>query len=154
MNGERPVKTFQCTDCEQIKEVSLDVDWFGKSKGTGYARRPEPNEYGAAGKVCYDCCAKWDLAYMKREGKIALYVTERRSLQLDTQQAKRCRPIRISNWPGSLSFVIHRYRYSDHNFAGRQGRLDIWFHYDGHVWHGVNIGDSMILRCRQTQRKA
>lgn len=40
-------------------------------------------------------------------------------------------------------------RKSWHNFAGRDGRTDVWFRMDGSEWHGVNIGDSDIVRVKR-----
>ena len=154
------MKTFQCVDCGETKEIMP-----GSSRGPGYTVRPppyQPNQptdpqwpltsWGRPGKVCYDCCSKHDLAYMKREGKIVLYITERRSVDINGELQRT--PTRITNWPESLSFPVNRYHYSDHNMTGPNGRLDVWFHHDGHTWHGVNIGDNMILRCKRTQEKA
>lgn len=60
---------------------------------------------------------------------------------------------RIGTWAGTWSAAIHRSHKSWHNFAGRNGRTDVWFTGpDGGYWHGVNIGDNQIVRC--TRRKS
>lgn len=50
------------------------------------------------------------------------------------------------SWPVSFS------KTSWHNMAGRDGRTDVWFTGpDGRNWHGVNIGDNQICRCRRVK---
>ncbi len=61
---------------------------------------------------------------------------------------------RVGTWDGTYKFPITRQRFSFHNMAGREGRIDLWFNFDGSIWHGVNIGDSEIVHCRRTKRTA
>lgn len=55
----------------------------------------------------------------------------------------------VGDWCGGACKVSPwRVRLSFHNFAGRDGRRDVWFRWMGRDWHGVNVGDSQILRCK------
>ena len=58
-----------------------------------------------------------------------------------------------SDWPGINRVPIHAQRRSFHNFAGQNGRTDVWFRLDGSDWHGVNIGDNQILRVKRSKRR-
>ncbi len=57
----------------------------------------------------------------------------------------------VSDWPGVHKLPVSRVATSWHNMAGRDGRTDVWFHLDGSVWHGVNIGDNQILRVKRSK---
>lgn len=57
-----------------------------------------------------------------------------------------------SQWAGGLKLPVSNVRRSWHNMAGREGRTDCDFHFDGSRWHGVNIGDSQLLRVRRCKR--
>ena len=100
---------------------------------------PGPVGYGtdADGNiVCYACCGVLDAQHMAQAGSIILYVTESGS------------SYRISNWPGTLTFTPTQVRHGRHNICGT--RLDVWFDGpDRSRWHGVNIGDNQVLRCRR-----
>lgn len=58
----------------------------------------------------------------------------------------------VSQWAGGLKIRVDSIRRSWHNMAGRNGRTDVDFHFDGSRWHGVNIGDNEILRVRRVKR--
>ena len=64
--------------------------------------------------------------------------------------------IKDGAWSASDWTEIHRIpilaqRRSFHNFAGANGRTDVWFRLDGSEWHGVNIGDNQILRVKRNK---
>ena len=89
---------------------------------------------------CFDCCAKIDEANMIATGRFTGYITRNLS--------------QVSNWPGSLWFPVRSWVRSSHNMA-HTGRFDFWFvGPDGYEWHGVNIGDNEIARCKRTKRTA
>lgn len=91
---------------------------------------------------CYVCCADHDQAYMRKTGKITLYLTTFDNGSLG----------RITNWPGSLEFRTAYVRRGRHNIAGR--RYDAWFWFEGAHWHGVQYGDNtQIMHCRRTKAK-
>lgn len=46
---------------------------------------------------------------------------------------------------------VKRVSVSRHNWG--IWRTDLWFYADGSTWHGVNIGDNDIVRCRRNKDK-
>lgn len=112
---------FLCSSCWQY----LPVQTGG---GTGYARDSEDR------LVCYRCCGLHDGERMKRGEPIVLYLSDREGW--------------VTNWPGTLKAPIDYVKRSYHNFAGRDGRRDVWFRFAGRRWHGVCIGDSQLTRCK------
>ena len=57
----------------------------------------------------------------------------------------------VSDWPGTHKAQARHIRKSWHNFAGKDGRTDVWFNINGSTWHGVNIGDNQILRVKRSK---
>lgn len=84
--------------------------------------------------------AEQELATLKATGRGVLYLSGPAGSQV------------ISQWAGDLKIHPYHVRQSWHNMAGRNGRTDIWFSFDGSRWHGVNIGDNQILRVRRCKR--
>src|SRR5579862_3187883 len=110
--------TFLCHDCNMEYPVRRDG-------GTGYAREPGTWHY-----LCYQCCGKRDEAQMIRDGKATLYLN----------------PGKVTNWPGTLAFVVNAgaIKRGHHNIAG--SRYDVWFTGpDGAWWHGVTYGENTQL---------
>ncbi len=58
----------------------------------------------------------------------------------------------VSNWVGTHKVKAYHIRASFHNFAGRNGRRDVYFMLDGSRWHGVNVGDSQICRVKRCKK--
>lgn len=117
---------FHCAVCNTDK-THTNPEGFG---GTGYAVRSD------GGKICYDCCGRLDAESLENLApgeKYVLYLSNNR----------------IVNWPGSLKIPVTSQRKSWHNFAGKNGRTDIWFTFKGNRYHGVNVGDNQILRVRK-----
>jgi hypothetical protein len=122
------MKTFSCHQCGEVKPVQT-------SGGTGYAKDNHGNLY------CYDCCALQDKAVMREQGRITLYVT-------NTHDGPPA--LTVSNWPGTLIFPVMQAKRGNHNIAGK--RVDVWFYFEGAIWHGWNVGKNDLLHCRQTKR--
>jgi hypothetical protein len=103
--------------------------------------------YDSRGRTyCWTCCATRDRAAMLKEGKAVLYLTAKGPSGIEDWTA--------GNWPGSLTFPVHHVKEGSHNWRNVQ-RIDAWFvGPDGNTWHGINLGDSDILRCKRTQAKA
>ena len=119
---------FACSVCRQ------SLQWDPKSFTTGYATTPNGS------KVCYACCAVREEESMKSTGSACLYLVRAKNSEGDRYEA--------TNWPGTLRFKC-AVKHGRHNWAG--SRIDAWFRGpDGKIWHGVNIGDNEILRCRAT----
>jgi len=120
---------FKCGDCGQIKPVKTDCS-------TGYGWKDISPQ---SKPVCVECCAIEDRKIMSTTGKHSrLYYTGDK----------------VTNWPGTLAFKVVSRKSSWHNFAGKNGRTDFWFVVDGYYWHGVNIGDNQLARCKKTKQKA
>lgn len=86
--------------------------------GTGYGIN-DKNE-----KICYQCCADQDKAYLKEHGTLTGYFDGKY----------------FTNWPGSFKLLAQGIKKSWHNFAGRDGRTDYWVYMDGVCYHGVHVG--------------
>ena len=123
------VTNFVCSRCN--KEINHESDF-----STGYGRDDQNN------KICYQCCGELDLEYMLQHEKITLY------LNLDKQIGNLFEG-RVTNWPGTISAKV-RGRTGRHNIAGV--RYDVYFAFDGRVWHGVTYGDNtQICHCKKTK---
>lgn len=102
---------------------------------TGFGTDNEGRRY------CWHCCGRQDEAFMREHGRISLYLCR------EGGQWK------VSNWPGSVTFWPFMARKGDHNMAG--SRQDVWFIFEGYVWHGVCYGDmTQICHCRRTKQRA
>ena len=126
--------SFFCSKCKthKITESTFTAGYGIDSKGN---------------KVCYACCALEDRKEMTTNKRIVLYLTINAKYGLD-----KYGDCKITNWPGSLSFP-GRFKQGKHNIAGQ--RVDVWFHFNGHEWHGVTYGhNTQICHCRQTKKKA
>lgn len=56
----------------------------------------------------------------------------------------------VGTWTGGQCWPVQNQNTSRHNIGGK--RLDLWFvGPDGQNWHGVNIGDNDIVRCRRNK---
>ena len=83
--------------------------------------------------ICYACCAKRDMQYMRDNNRITLY--------LDTNKKE------VTNWPGTLTFPI-KIKEGRHNLC--RFRYDVWFNFEGYTWHGVTYGnDTQLCHCKR-----
>lgn len=111
------------------------------SCSTGYG-----GDRGLGARYCFQCCADHDRAYMRKHGRIDLYLSHG-PVSNDVVW-------RISNWPGSFELRPTTVRGSKgYGFGGSYPRYDAWFIFDGYIWHGINAGDSQILRCKRTKTR-
>ncbi len=118
-------QTFFCDRCKQEKTHDSEFT-------TGYGVTLD-NE-----KHCFQCCAEIDAEELEKSGKGFFYLSK----NLDGSW-------KVTNWPGTFKVPVQNIRISDHNFAGRNGRRDVWFNWHGSRWHGVNIGDNQIVRVKR-----
>lgn len=147
--GPRPT---HCAECGA--ELPRGSDGAGTGYGSGKAepvathpdapalKKGESLERSPA--VCYPCCGKHDEKEMRETGRAVLYLSD--VAGADPRGSCRDR-LRVSNWPGSLSLPVLAVRASRNNFGAQ--RTDVWFRHEGREWHGVNVGDNQILRCRR-----
>lgn len=98
--------------------------------GTGYGTDLHGKTF------CYACAGERDKQNLRDSDRATLYVSKDSTGQWQ-----------VTNWPGSLKIPIYRVKSGRHNIA--RTRLDTWFSFEGSAWHGVNIGDNDILRCRK-----
>jgi hypothetical protein len=100
--------------------------------GTGYGITPNGD------KVCYECCAKQDMAYMESHDKITLYHSCREKEE-------------VINWPGTLRFPAFSFE-GKHNWG--LPRYDVYFvDHTGQRWHGVRIGDNTdLVHCQKIKK--
>jgi hypothetical protein len=90
-------------------------------------------------RVCYECCATRDKETMRSTGKATLYLTY-------NDGARRGY---VKNWPGTLCF-LGQVSKSRHNIS--RTRYDVWFMFEGRVWHGVQYGENtQICHCKRTK---
>ncbi len=124
------IHEFKCSICGQDKRHKSDIT-------TGYATNQLTNE-----KICFDCCAEQDRAFMREQGKIMLYLSK--NSENDWQ---------VTNWPGTLRFNVTGMRTGRHNMAG--SRCDVWFNFNGRVWWGYCVGEmTQVCHCKQTKQVA
>jgi len=124
---------FTCSVCGKV--IQRDE----ASCTTGYGT----NDKGE--KVCFACCADQDKAWMREHGRIGLYLIDPKAGEPGLME--------VTNWPGSLRFAVGSYRRSRHSW--HLWRTDVWFDFEGKVWHGYQIGDrTQICHCKQTTREA
>jgi hypothetical protein len=123
---------FVCHRCKR-EYNDADAKKFGKYQGN---------------KVCYACCAEYDKEYMRKHGKITLYLTHQNPLKPGTVSAKED-GWRVTNWPSSLILPVFHIRKGKHNIAG--SRYDVWFYFEGREWWGRQFGENtQLVHCRRT----
>ena len=95
-------------------------------------------------KFCYKCCADLDKSDMIKTGKSVLYLT---IINNGTSNYAK-----VTNWPGTLIFDHLHYKTGWHNWGLK--RYDVWFAFNGFIWHGYTIGDfTQICHCKQTKER-
>lgn len=140
---------FICADCQSAKPIE-------SQGGTGYASLADGS------KICYQCCAVRDAELMRTDGRAVLYLSvDHDSLEdagvsheYNTRNGIHPRNYGwiLTNWPGTLRLIPFRVRKGRHNIG--RIRFDVWFTGpDGKAWHGVNIGDNQICRCKRLKKQ-
>lgn len=125
-----------CAKCLQRIDVPPD------NLSTGYALVDLGN---GPVKVCYHCCAEIDREYMRKHGRITLYLTQ------ELCNDAFCGYV-IKNWPGTLRIPVASSVKGKHNWGLE--RIDVWFKFEGHWWWGVHIGDnSQLVHCMRKKAK-
>lgn len=82
--------------------------------------------------------AEWEA--MQKHGRGLLYLTQR--------QECAYKAYKVATWTGGFHAEVYYFKTSWHNMAGKDGRTDVWFMLGGRRWHGVNIGENQIVRCK------
>lgn len=126
MNPQTGKPTIRCSQCNAKCVPSGCTTGYGEYQGRKY---------------CFACCALRDKADMIATGHAVLYLY--RDMKGGILQARS-----VGNWPGSLKIPCYRSTHSRHNIG--RTRIDVWFFdSEGKPWHGVNIGDNDIVRCKR-----
>ena len=123
------------TTTAKVITTQCDCGHIAKSSGisTGYGTDKDNK------KICFKCCGKNDRKELIETGKSFGYLV------------KKGNGWYFTNWPGSFEIRVLSTRQSHHNFAGRNGRTDFWLFFEGHNYHGVNIGDNQCARLKRTK---
>lgn len=117
-----------------------------KSLDCGHAPSPHGQSdqgfgYDSAGKTfCYACAAEKDKQSL-REGAATLYVV-RGPLGINPA-------MQVTNWPGSLRIIPDKVQRLRHAGGFGSQRTDVWFTFEGAMYHGINRGDNDLLRVRR-----
>jgi len=94
--------------------------------------------------VCYDCCAVIEKKWMDTHDKIVLYLTGGNPVGM---------PWNVTNWPGTLSFLVEVKFTAKHNMAGTQ-ELVWFFDHAGREWMGRCIGkNTQLCHCRKLKSR-
>lgn len=78
--------------------------------------------------------------HMRATGRGLLYLKLRGNLATQAE---------VTTWDGLHKWPATITRVSWHNMAGAKGRTDVDFQFDGSRWHGANIGDNDMVRCKR-----
>lgn len=105
-------------------------------------------EYGVrrsdGATLCKACCADDTRRRLRVGEPMILYYEHRRKA--------------VTDFLGGLDIPVFAEKKSIRrlSWGGEVERYDVWFTYgDGrNIWHGVNIGDNQIVRCRRLKRKS
>lgn len=119
---------FTCAKCG----AEIIACGCGCGCGTGYAILPD------IGKICYECSAEIEKQFMRDNGHSILYMCEKGT------------GYEITDWPGRLKIPVSFWKQSKHNMA--RIRVDVWFMFEGQVWHGVQYGEfTQLCHVRRTR---
>lgn len=140
---------FECKACKLFRPCPAGYGTPGYCGGTGY---------GGSGRapVCYRCCGERDKEAMRKDGRATLYLVrkadkaEATTGTLGREPYVRAENWSVQNWPGSLALPVLSLKTGKHNWRDVT-RTDVWFVFEGFVWHGVRLGDADILRARRTR---
>ena len=73
----------------------------------------------------------------RKKGRATLYIIQNKN---------------VGTWDSTYIWPIKQIKTSWHNFAGPDGRQDIWFNINDQRWYGVNIGNTDIVRARRIKK--
>lgn len=143
---------FLCSVCVTYRPTPKGSGSGSYCGGTGYGL-----DNDTLAPVCYACCGKRDRAEMESSGRATFYLSRKSDAKPEPQVGSLNRPPfmrpenwSVGNWPGTLSFSVLSIQNSAHKWRNVQ-RRDVHFVCAGYVWHGINLGDSQILRCKRTR---
>lgn len=137
--------TLLCARCGYSGPFRICGD--GQTIGRYYGE----NENGSI--FCDMCCGQLDREAMIRDGRITLYLSWPSEPRPYRTPGTISVDGKLTNWPGTLSFLIRLVKIGRHNFAGR--RFDVWFTGpDGKDWHGTQYGDNtQLCHCHRIKHR-
>lgn len=138
--------TFTCWHCQRtLPYVRKDVGGVTQTIGLVSSSR---------GPHCYDCHTRFEVEKMIQDGSAILYLT----LAPKWSGCGNVPPLdwprsTITNYSGTFELKLPGTPdKSKHNWGC--DRYDVWFYGpDGALWHGLNIGDNQILRCKRLKKQ-
>lgn len=160
---------FWCESCASYRPTPAGYGGENYAGGTGYGYDGNGADARA---MCYRCCGERDKRDMESTGAATLYITRKPDAPTAKERGEhwhadshtgrggygrtrahlRAQDWSVSNWPGSLTFPVYTIKRGAHNWHNVE-RIDVWFIFGARVWHGVNVGDSQILRCKRTRQE-
>lgn len=158
---------FYCETCAEYRPTPKGYGSPSYCGGTGYGYTASD----ATGRaLCYRCCGERDKRDMRTDGRTVLYLTRKPDAPSAKERGEhwhadsntgrggygrvrtslRAQDWRVSNWPGSLTLPVLGIKRGEHNWRNVD-RVDVWFVFEGFVWHGVRLGDMDLIRCKRTR---
>lgn len=129
---------FRCATCGEVKPFPFN------GCGTGYG--VERDESGAESFHCYACCSEKERARLIERGEGHLYLT---GLPLFGMKPKPGEGLRLSDWPGGLSFPVKSHWTGRHDIA-RVVHFVRFIGPDGREWAGRMTGENtQVCRVRR-----
>lgn len=127
---------FRCSDCGKVKPFKL-------GGGTGYGIRRDAD--GRESMSCYACCSKRERADLITKGEGFLYLS---GLPCFGMKADG-KGLRLTDWPGGLSFPVSSHWTGRHNIA-RVVHFVRFTGPDGKQWAGRMVGENtQVCRVRR-----
>lgn len=124
----------------KITETLCDCGHIAKFDGfmTGYGTTIDGR------KLCFACCGKQDEKALSEGTPVVMYICEDASVNAN-------KPIRVKNWPGTLSIVPSwsRTRKVWNPFAGKIERTDVWFKVGSFRYWGFVQGSNQSFMPRR-----
>lgn len=142
---------FHCVECDSYRPTPKGYGGAGYCGGTGYG-----HDANTGRAVCYRCCGERDKRDARNTGRAVFYLvrvadkSEHTTGTTGRAPHLRAENWRVQNWPGSLSLPVLSLKRGSHNWRN-VSRVDVWYVFEGYVWHGVQLGDSEIIRCKRTR---
>lgn len=119
--------------------------------GVGCSCPPKSETY-----ICYKCASDDEKERMRKTGVTTLYFMYNspcNNIQ-HTNAGTNMTPSDyiVSDWSGRFLIRPMNVQRGKHNIA--RTRWDVWFEFEGRVWHGVQYGENtQLLHCKRTLAK-
>ena len=106
-------------------------------------------------KLCTTCNEREEMKFMRKYGVVDLYlwyeVKDVKATPASTTSIRMNVPVGVGMWTSNdYVFPVIAWNTGKHNICG--DRIDVWFRFDGEIWHGWNVGNHDIVRCKRTKK--